>query len=143
MNFLACPIVIGTLFSAFVESDIKGKLIVLILIATSAVIWSILVAKSFELKDRKKKSLLFMKKYRSLVSPVDLLGDSDGYKPSPLAAIYESTGEKLIQCLRRESQHGMSYLTEAELEAVRARSDREMADQILAVEKNIEEIIIR
>ena len=84
---------------AFDQSHVSGKLICLVLIASSIVAWSIMITKIWELRKAASESRLFIAAYRKEAHPVSTFLKPRRYESSPLWPIYQKTCKALSALL--------------------------------------------
>ncbi len=86
---------IGNAFTAFGQSDIVGKGIVLVLLAGSIVAWTVMLTKMRQLRKAQRESDRFIAKYRSEKEPMAVFLQRLRFEGSPLYRIYDKTCDEL------------------------------------------------
>ncbi len=124
MSDLMMPVMLGNVMYTFTESTAPGKLIVLVLLASSIGAWYVMATKMIQLSCAKSGSNRFLKLFREKANPFD---EGVRIPESPLNAIYEAG------CSSVASEGGKN-LTAHQVELVRAVVDRTMADEALELE---------
>ncbi len=127
MNGLMLPMILGNVLYTFTESTLPGKVIVLILFASSVGAWYVMSTKMLQLSRARSGSDRFLDLFRKKQSPFDR---GVRIPESPLNAIYEAG------CSAVASEGGEN-LTMHQIESVRAVIDRTMADEALKLEDNM------
>ena len=133
---------------AFMQSNMAGKLIVVLLFVGSIFAWSIMLTKMKELHHAKKESRRFLAAYRTEPNPVALFLKRQRYETSPMYAIYE----KMCLALGAVFESGGAdaddlfmggvggshrKLGELQIGSVRNLAERTMADQSLLLENSM------
>jgi len=80
---------LASVLYAFRESNLSGKVIVVILFASSIFVWSIMVTKYTELRRAKEFSHRFLSAYRREAHPISLYLKRQRFDATPLYDIYE------------------------------------------------------
>lgn len=125
MNGLLAPILFtGSVSFAFSQSSMPGKLIVLILFASSIGAWTVMITKFVQLSMARRSSERFLDAFRKKNSP---FAPGTRIPESPLNTLYEA-GCKAIET------EGGQMLNIHQIETVRAVVDRTMADEALKLE---------
>jgi biopolymer transport protein ExbB/TolQ len=124
MSGLFVPLYLGNVSFAFTESALPGKLIVLILFASSVGVWYVMATKMLQISRAHRGSERFLSLFRSKPNP---FSQAPRVPESPLNAIYEAGCEAV-------SREGGQELNLHQIEAVRAVVDRTMADEALMLE---------
>lgn len=128
MNGLLTPILhLGNVSFAFSESALPGKMIVLILFASSIGAWYVMWTKMVQLSRARRSSDQFIELFRQKSSP---FAPGRRIQQSPLNTLYEA-GCKAIEA------EGGQTLNAHQVEAIRAVVDRTMADEALKLEDGI------
>ncbi|MBI9020826.1 MAG: MotA/TolQ/ExbB proton channel family protein [Verrucomicrobia bacterium] len=124
MNGLLMPMILGNVMFTFTESTLPGKVIVLILFASSIGAWYVMATKMLQLSRARTGSERFLSLFRNKPNP---FAQGQRIPDSPLNTLYEAG------CQAIESQGGQS-LTPHQIESVGAVVDRTMADEALKLE---------
>lgn len=138
---------IADVASAFWDSTLPGKAIVILLFLGSAAAWTIMWTKRTQLQFASRSSDQFLQAFRSGEAPTSLFLREEEYAGSPLNTIYKEG----CQALETELQaHGLSAedmgdsvsdayrrLTLNQLEALRTVVDRNVADEALNLEEQM------
>jgi len=127
MNTSMMPLVLGNVLFTFAESTLPGKLIVLILLASSVGAWHVMATKMFQLSRARRGSDRFLEVFRKKTTPFDT---GVRIPESPLNSIYEAG------CSAVATEGGQA-LTMHQVESVRAVVDRTMADEALELENQM------
>ena len=124
MNGYLLPIHLGNVMFTFSESTLPGKLIVLILFASSIGAWYVMATKMIQLSRARSGSDRFLSLFRDKSNPFD---KGVRIPQSPLNSIYEAGCSSV-------ATEGGDDLTSHQIESVRAVIDRTMADEALLLE---------
>lgn len=137
---------LATVTFAFQESTPSGKIIVLILFASSVGAWTVMVTKFFQLSIARAASERFLKAFRAERIPAGLLVKQRRFPESPLHALYETGLQavadefELIGINPNEvfsgalDSHEFRRLEPHQIQTVRDAVDSTMADQALKLE---------
>lgn len=147
MNGLLAPILTtGAVSFAFSQSSAPGKLIVLILLASSVGVWTVMITKFMQLWIARRASDRFLGAFRAEAEPVALFMKRRRMPETPLQALYDAgcnaAGNEfsLIGINPEElfsgTDAGGEYrkLEAHQVEAVRNVVDRTLADEALRLE---------
>jgi biopolymer transport protein ExbB/TolQ len=146
MNGLLPFFVTGAISFAFNQSTASGKLIVLILFASSIGAWTVMITKFIQLALARRSSAQFMTAFRAERLPVGLFIKQRRFSESPLNALYEAGCKaaanefELIGINPDELFMGAlgageyRRLEPHQIEAIRIVVDRTMADEALRLE---------
>lgn len=147
MNGLLFPILTPAAISfAFAQSTASGKIIVLILFASSIGAWTVMVTKFIQLSLARKESAGFIAAFRAERQPTGLFVKRRRFPESPLNALYEEgckaianefsligvNPDDLFMGALGENEH--RRLEPHQIEAIRIVVDRTMADEALQLE---------
>jgi len=136
---------IGFVFS---QSNLAGKVIVVLLFGGSIWAWSLMLTKFKQLITAKRESDRFLSAYRVESHPVALFqaGRARGY-PSPLVVVYEQACSALGASLEASAQNTDDLfvgggsprvtLTDRHISSVKNAAERTVADQALLLENNM------
>ncbi|NDD58607.1 MAG: MotA/TolQ/ExbB proton channel family protein [Chlamydiae bacterium] len=138
--------------TAFTESDLFGKLIILSLLFVSIICWIILSYKIWQAKKVKKESLIFqntIEKYKDQFLNIDLdsLPKSNYLKiPTPYQKIFASLKNKAIETLNKKAyflehisheKKSSVYLSNIDLELLESHVYTEISIQSKLLEKDL------
>ncbi len=135
------------LFS-FHESNVAGKVIVLLLFAGSIYAWTIMVNKYVELRRASESSLQFLRAFRKHRDPLTLYLREQSFGASPLFAIYakacdalgaelETMGHNADELFRTAAETDTNQLTPHQFEVLRNVTQRNVADRSLLMERRM------
>lgn len=130
------------------QSNLAGKIIVLLLFGGSIFAWSMMLTKFRELGQAKKISGKFLSAYRKEAHPASLFIRRQRFQESPIYVIYEKAcsalgaafesrgvdSEDLFMGAVGSSRH---RLTDVQVRSVRNVCERTMADQALLAENSM------
>ncbi len=142
-NFLLFPL--ADMASAFWDSTLPGKIIVLILFFGSAAAWTIMWTKGIQLKSASNTTKFFLKDFRKESELTGIISKTSKYKGTPLNTIYLEgctalTLELQSQGVNKDDIISGSHLSERyvlhtnQIESIRSVVDRNIADQALELE---------
>ncbi len=130
-------------YYAFEVSDFVGRAIVIALLVGSVAAWSIMIEKGLALNKAKKESEKFLKLFRNGQPIVTYIKESDK-SPCPLARIYESGAEKLLEFYNLPPEQILMAreapkvkLSGAQMDALRTVLEGEVSNQIQILEEKI------
>jgi len=145
-NGLSLPIAgVGFVFS---QSNLAGKVIVVVLFGGSIWAWSLMLTKFKELNAAHKESIRFLTSYRGESHPVALFqaGRHHGHK-SPLQVVYAQACSALGASLEAASEDADDLfvgggsprikLSERHISSVKNSAERIVADQALLLENHM------
>ena len=137
---------LGDIASAFWDSTLPGKAIVIILFMGSAAAWTIMWTKWVQLKFATRSTLDFLEAFRSERNPTALFTKREEYTGSPLNTIYKAgcnalggelqahgidPDDLLMGDMTSEAHRRLSL---NQLETLRSVVDRNVADEVLQLE---------
>lgn len=138
---------VADVFYAFRESTFPGKAIVLILVLGSILAWTIMISKWMELRRALRRTGSFISQYRTQPHPVSLYLQQKKFTGSPPYFVYEAACHAIGRELdladragefRLDDQAGDSHvLSPGQLDAVTSLADRNVAEQVLSLEANM------
>ncbi len=146
MNRLLLPILYtGDISFAFAQSTAAGKIIVLILFASSIGAWTVMITKFIQLSTARKGSERFLAAFRSEARPTDLYIKQRRLPATPLRTLYQAgcraaahefsiIGLDADALFRGPGGGEYRRLEAHQIEAVRTVVDRTMADEALKLE---------
>ena len=138
-SFSLPPLADGSLYYAFVHSDMMGQGIVILLTLMSIATWTLMLEKGIGLSRAYKGSRRFLEEFRRKRNVMSLRTRAET-DPSPVARIYESGYARLAQINGDETGAGVPRsrpLSNTEIEVVRATMEETVADQIVKLEDKI------
>ncbi len=135
------------LFS-FRESNIAGKVIVLLLFAGSIYAWTIMVTKYLELRRAGAATRRFLHTFRKQTDPLAIFLRQQKFDDSPLFAIYENgcyslgteleaRGHTRDDLFSGHPDNDAHRLTPHQFEGIRNLTERNVADQSLVMERRM------
>ena len=145
-NSLLVSLPIADIATAFWDSTLPGKVIVIVLFLGSAWAWTIMVTKGWQLKHASNATDDFLGAFRSERSPTTLFIKREAYPGSPLNTIYKAgcnalggelqahgidPDDLLMGDMTSEAHRRLSL---NQLETLRAVVDRNVADEALNLE---------
>lgn len=141
-------LMLANVFFAFEQSNISGKIIVLLLLAGSVVVWSIMLTKRSELQNALNTSLRFTAAYRKQGHPAALFLKRHNYETSPLFRLYTGCCEELCSCLEACGVNpddlfmgavggARQKINSTQMSAVRGAVERSLSDQTLMLEEHM------
>jgi biopolymer transport protein ExbB/TolQ len=133
---------------AFGQSNLAGKVIVVILFVGSIFVWSVMVMKIRELLAARQWSERFVRAYRREAHPASLMLKRQNVADCPLFRIYEKTCSALGRALESEGVNpddlfmggvGATHrkINSVDLSSVRNVAERTVADQVLLLEESM------
>ena len=137
---------VGDIASAFWESTLPGKVIVVLLFLGSAAAWTIMWTKGMQLRAAGRSTVHFLKLFRAERDPTALYTRREEVAGTPLQSIYREGCRALGAELQVQGVDPddllMGDLTSAahrrlslnQLETVRSVVDRNLADEVLLLE---------
>ena len=145
-NVMSMPL--ASIGFVFTQSTLSGKVIVVILMAGSVWVWSLMVSKFKELNIAQRESDRFILKYRGASHPAALFQDGIMVSgSSPLHEIYNKSCTALGASLEAASENAEDLFTggaspritlsERHINSVRSAADRTVADQALLLENQM------
>lgn len=139
------PVLATSPYYAFQQSDSVGKGVVILLFFGSIFVWTIMLEKGLALSKAKKGAEAFIRLFRDKRYPLNALREANADK-NPVSTVFLTGAEKLMMFYGIAADEAIGYgssrtpskkLTTAEIETLRAAMEREVADQILALEDKI------
>ncbi|MBQ9336045.1 MAG: MotA/TolQ/ExbB proton channel family protein [Lentisphaeria bacterium] len=121
---------------AFTNSDLLGKLIVVVLFGFSVVTWCIMIIKGIGLKSACNDSEAFLNKFRAKRNPLSM-ADRIEEEPSPAARVCEAAYRRIDQMNILQPDGTRRALKFTEIDIVRATLEQAVADQILVLESTM------
>jgi biopolymer transport protein ExbB/TolQ len=140
---------LGDAFSAFEQSSLPGKLIVILLGLSSIGAWTVMVTKFLELNRAKMASTYFLTEFRKESGPLGLFLKRRRYPETPLNHIYETACKGVGIELKSKGIDPNDVflggaddipeltLTRQQLEIIRGATEASVADQCLSMEDNM------
>ena len=99
MNVLLSPFMLANIGLAFRQSELNGKVIVLILVFISVGAWTVMLTKFAQLHAARKASNRFLKVFREQARVTNLFVKKQHLPETPLDAIYSAGCKALIDQL--------------------------------------------
>ena len=141
-------IVLGGIGFAIRQSNLAGKVIVVVLFIGSIFAWSVMLTKMRELRKARIMSLRFLQAYRKESHPAALFLKRAGFDGSPLFEIYERTYTALGATLEARGADredlfmgGVAserrWLDAVQVGCVRNVAERTMSDEALLLENSM------
>jgi biopolymer transport protein TolQ len=127
---------VADMASAFWQSTLPGKMIVLILFVGSAAAWTIMWTKGQQLRNASTATQRFLKIFRDTSNPLDISARQGPFTHTPLEVIYQE-GCRAVELECQAEGGGDSSdarLNMHQLETIRAVVDRTLADEVLLLE---------
>jgi biopolymer transport protein TolQ len=141
------------IIEAFKQSDILGRLILLVLFALSIFVWSVILRKYLAFREAKLRSEEFNRAYRKYSEdPLALVESNQYFDESPFYSICDATLDDLITLLKRKGiiedpyksnevkvklNVGNPQLSKDELDTIGKSIDSTISDEVLGLEKNL------
>lgn len=137
--------VVASLLQGIAQSDIVGKIIVIILFASSVVVWYIMVEKIIELRNARRQTHRFLHSFRREPHPVRPFLSNRGIAGSPLIKMYNNTCRSLgLQITPKAREVAQLFpndtdfaLNREQLDAVRNTAERNVVDEALELESGM------
>ncbi len=144
----AVQLPLADIIFSFHQSNLPGKIIVLLLFVGSIYAWSIMVTKFIELRRAREASLRFLATFRKEVNPVTVFLRRQKFPDSPLFAIYERACVTLggeLEALGLNSDDlfvadfssATQTLSPHQFEQIRNETERNVSDQSLILERRM------
>jgi biopolymer transport protein ExbB/TolQ len=146
MNGLLFPLMLANIGLAFRQSELNGKVIVILLIFISVGAWTVMLTKFTQLRTARLTSNRFVKTFREQARATNLFVKKQRMPESPLDAIYEAGCKTLVDQLvliggdRDEILLGHVYpqeqrrLDSHQMDVIRDAVDCALADKALELE---------
>jgi biopolymer transport protein TolQ len=132
------------LLDTFLISDALGKLIVVILLVASVAVWTIMFAKSAELRRADRADQAFLRAFERQGNPLELYVHGAEHPHSPMAKVYVAACDAVKRefTAQAHKQHrplsqidlAQERLTALQIDAIRKVAECGAADQILLIE---------
>ncbi|MFN2350449.1 MAG: MotA/TolQ/ExbB proton channel family protein [Kiritimatiellia bacterium] len=138
--YLTLPV--ADALSAFRMSNFSGKIIVFILFLGSIGAWSVMLSKYHEVCHAQKAARTFLQRYRQGRHPLEIFQQQPRLAASPPAMIYIEVCRRLAGLIGgagpgTDLTQAPYTMHEHEARALRNLADQIMAEQALALEKNM------
>jgi biopolymer transport protein TolQ len=145
--YLPIHLSFGGIWYSFSTSDLFSKAIIFLLLGMSVFAWTIMVSKSREFKRARELSDKFIITYRRDGQPLGLFLQRQRFPESPVFRVYEKACMSVG--VEMESRDGFSdasslalggrtpRLNTLQIGAIRNAAEREVADQVLALESQM------
>lgn len=139
---------LANLIFSFHQSNLPGKIIVLLLFVGSIYAWSIMVTKFIELRRAREATFRFLAAFRKEVNPVTVFLRRQKFPESPLYAVYEKAcvtlgGELEALGLNSDDLFVANFSPETQtlsphqFEQIRNETERNVADLSLILERRM------
>jgi biopolymer transport protein ExbB/TolQ len=127
---------VADMASAFWQSTLPGKMIVLILFVGSAAAWTIMWTKGQQLRNASAATKRFLVSFRESSNPLNISSPQKQFTHTPLEVIYQEGCRAVELELQGEDRRGSpgTQLSMHQLETIRAVVDRTLADEVLLLE---------
>jgi biopolymer transport protein ExbB/TolQ len=137
---------VADISSAFWDSTMPGKIIVILLFIGSAMAWTIMYTKGVQLRFASRSTIEFLETFRSERNPMALYASDEEFTGTPLNTIYKAgcialgneLGARGIDpdevLLADQTSEVYRRLTLHQLETLRSVVDRNVADEALNLE---------
>lgn len=147
-SFLSPPSspVLG-LVQSFFSSSAVGQLVVVVLFITSVMAWTAMVVKGRMFLRVRQQNASFIRAFRRESHPFSLFLRAERFPDCPVYRIYLRSCEAAARLLGMEDmdigellqghQRGEQGLTSAQLQVIRESAERELADRILHLERDL------
>ncbi len=135
----------GLIF-AIRESNLAGKLILIILFVGSLISWSVIFSKWYQLRLAQKNNINFIHSLRSDRNPLHIYLKKKYFLRSPLYALYAAGCKELLFYMHGDSSQQDPFqatslqtkkITPTAMGAVRSVMEREVGDQALKLESQM------
>jgi len=135
-----------SLIASFWESSGVGQFIVLLLFFGSVLAWTVMAYKHSEFRNLQKSNLRFMRAFRKERHPLALFLKQKKYPDSPAYLIYVRSCHSAARILGMKEDDISDLLSgkqvphvfsPSQLQILRESAERELADQILLMEKDL------
>jgi biopolymer transport protein ExbB/TolQ len=137
MSYFPLQFPVASVVLAFEQSNLSGKLIVVILFLGSILAWTVMAAKARELKQALSHTQRFVEAYREQEGPLGLyLKGVTAFEASPVCAVYVAAIEKLSAAVGGTSAKAGSIQT-AQMNAIRAAAERAISNQSILLESQM------
>ena len=136
---------VASLWTAYIQSNLMGRAIVLVQIVMSVVVWSIMVGKWQELRSMHLIARRFRKVFDNSRESLEIFFQQRR-SDNPIALVYQSACEKLTRIFspevrdavlgRREGIAGRA-LTARDLSLVKGATEQSLAEQLVRIERGM------
>ena len=145
---------LANFITAFDQSNISGKVIVMILVLGSIVAWSTMLYKYIHLRSVKERCERFLKEYHSAEHPAALFNkvQANRHNDTPVREIYFKSCKVLGGILDASDQSSVDLfssprvprvnVSDRMVEAVRSAADRSVATEVLLLENGMDVLAI-
>lgn len=136
----------GGILYAFENSNLPGKVIILMLVFGSVFCWSIMWTKFSFIRLAKKESARFLSRFRKSAEPLEIFSRELKFGASPVAAVYRAGAEELCFHLLGSSEVDETFdlrLAESsrigpiEMASVRSAMERAVGEEMLRLEAQL------
>lgn len=148
MFFGPTGLYLANITTTFGQSNLAGKVIIILLVAGSIMAWSIMITKWRALSEARRQSRAFLDTYRKEDHPLALFLRRTKYEASPafqiyshvctdLAAVLEARGVDSDDLFMGEVGMQLPQLNTRQLGQIRNVAERTMADEVLLLEDSM------
>jgi biopolymer transport protein TolQ len=143
--FFFPPLPLAGLLQAYGQSSLMGRSIVLLQLAMSVIVWSIMVGKHQELRSMAIIGRRFRKVFDATHGVLEMFLQQRK-SANPMAMIYQAACEKLVRCLGPEARSGLlgrgitggaHVLSAHELALVKGATEQTLAEQLVRIERGM------
>lgn len=134
------------LWQSFISSSMMGQLVVVALFITSVMAWTAMVVKGHMFVRVRKQNAAFIGAFRRERHPLALFLKQERFTDCPAYLVYLRSCQAAARLLGMdevdigdllEGKLGTRLLTSAQLQVIRESAERELADQILLLERDL------
>lgn len=131
---------------AFEQSDVAGKVIVVLLVVGSVFSWSVMITKFRFIRRARLENQIFLKRFRASKHPLAIYAKEMRFSASPLAGVYDSGARELAFHVLGSSEVDETFvarlqdaepLDAASMASVRARMEGAVGEQVLKLESQL------
>ena len=143
---LPLPLASAGLVFAFEHSNIAGKGVILLLLIGSIFSWSVMVTKFVFLRNARRETLLFLKRFRSSRHPLELYAEQKRYPASPMASVYQAGADELSFHLLGSTEVDETYMARLQssdpvdatsMASVRSAMERAVGEEMLKMDSQL------
>ncbi len=148
MPFSLPPAHPPALLQGFLDSNFMGQTIVIVLLLSSVFAWTAMLVKTREFATVHAETRRFLLDFRSEKHPLALFLKQQRHPGSPAYRVYLRSCQAAARVLGMDdldlgtllsgkSESGRHVLTDSQLQLIREAAERELADQVLALERDM------
>lgn len=136
----------GGLLFAFENSNLPGKIIIILLVLGSVFSWSIMWTKLSFIQLARRESARFLARFRQSSDPLEIYARELKFSVSPLAAVYRAGAEELCFHLLGSSEVDETFemrladstrIGPVEMGSVRSAMERAVGEEMLKLEAQL------